>query len=194
MQQMAMTYGGRFLSVDELETTMLNGAATIYDGDDENDNVVHTYASYKRVDAYGWAIQALSLVYAGTTGVDSLMGTVLGDVIHSNAGNDGLNGMSGDDVLFGDAGNDFLNGASGNDTLSGGAGADYYYFAPGYGQDTVVRSIRRRQDRPDFLCLRAQPAPGLRPIHAGRRQYPHRPGRRRYADAVQFHQDEPGER
>lgn len=153
MQQMAMTYGGRFLSVDELETTMLNGAATIYDGDDENDNVVHTYASYKRVDAYGWAIQALSLVYAGTTGVDSLMGTVLGDVIHSNAGNDGLNGMSGDDVLFGDAGNDFLNGASGNDTLSGGAGADYYYFAPGYGQDTVADFVQSDGDRIDLTSF-----------------------------------------
>ncbi len=153
MQQLAMTYGGRFLSVAELKSTMLAGAATIYDGDDENDNVANTNAFYKRVDAYGWAGQALSLIYNGTTGTDSLMGTVLGDVIHGNSGNDGLNGMAGDDVLFGDAGNDFLNGSSGSDTLSGGSGADTYYFSFGYGRDTVADFVHSDGDKIDFTAF-----------------------------------------
>jgi Ca2+-binding RTX toxin-like protein len=138
MQQLAMGLSGHFLSTSQLKQDMINGSVSIFDGDDENDNVANSFASYRRVDALGWGNQILNDLFAGTTGADTLAGTVVGDAIHGNAGNDALNGLGGDDTLFGDAGSDFLNGSTGNDLLTGGTGADTFFYAPGYAGDTVA--------------------------------------------------------
>src|SRR5262245_6905953 len=133
MQQLALWTTGHFLSVGQLKNDMIAGSATIFDGDDENDNVANTFASYHRVDALGWANAILNDLYAGTTGNDTLNGTSVADTIHGNSGNDIIKGNDGNDSLFGDAGNDWLSGGVGNDTLTGGPGSDTFFYAAGFG-------------------------------------------------------------
>ena len=129
MQQLALQVSGHFLSVSQLKLDMINGSATIFDGDDENDNVANSFAVYHRVDALGWGSQVLSDLFAGTTGNDTLNGTAAGDTIHGNSGDDTLNGNGSDDTLLGDVGNDTLNGGVGNNTIDGGSGLDTAVFA-----------------------------------------------------------------
>src|SRR5205823_5157586 len=50
MQQLALQVSGHFLSVSQLKQDMVNGSTSIYDGDDENDNVANTNTNYNRVD------------------------------------------------------------------------------------------------------------------------------------------------
>ena len=129
MQQLALQVSGHFLSVSQLKLDMINGAATIFDGDDENDNVANSFAVYRRVDALGWGIQVLSDLFAGTTGNDALNGTAAGDTIRGNDGDDALNGNGGNDTLLGDTGDDTLNGGVGSNTIDGGSGFDTAVFA-----------------------------------------------------------------
>ncbi len=56
MQDLADTYLGRRLSVNEMLSIMQSTGATINDGDDENDNVTNTGASFKRVDVQAMAL------------------------------------------------------------------------------------------------------------------------------------------
>lgn len=65
---------------------------------------------------------AQSLVIAGTTGNDSLVG---------GSGNDTLAGGAGNDTLIGGAGNDGLDGGPGADLMDGGAGNDTYIVTTG---------------------------------------------------------------
>ena len=64
---LALQVSGHFLSVSQLKADMLAGAATIFDGDDENDNVNNTFANYHRVDALGWGIAVLNTLVPGAT-------------------------------------------------------------------------------------------------------------------------------
>jgi hypothetical protein len=63
-QQLAMSQLGRRLTLEEFRSLLTNTGATIFDGDDENDDVTNTNAFYKRVDAMalGDAIYQLSSV------------------------------------------------------------------------------------------------------------------------------------
>ena len=45
---------------------------------------------------------------------------------------------AGDDTIYGFDLSDFLDGGAGNDRLEGLGGNDTYYFAPGYGSDTIL--------------------------------------------------------
>jgi hypothetical protein len=72
----------------------------------------------------------------GTTGPDTLVGTVDDDVINGLSGNDTIDGGDGNDLIFGGSGVDNLSGGNGNDTFvedtvssagevfNGGAGTD----------------------------------------------------------------------
>ncbi|MGB1251928.1 MAG: S8 family peptidase, partial [Candidatus Promineifilaceae bacterium] len=62
MQQLAHQELGRFLNLGEIRSLLITTGVTIYDGDDENDNVTNTNISYKRVDvlALGEAILAMA--------------------------------------------------------------------------------------------------------------------------------------
>jgi Ca2+-binding RTX toxin-like protein/20S proteasome alpha/beta subunit len=162
MQQLALWATGHFLSVSQLKQDMIAGSVTIFDGDDENDNVANTFASYHRVDAWGWANQIVNDVYAGTTGNDTLHGTSVADAIHGNLGNDtiwgndgndSLFGDAGDDTLFGGAGNDYLDGGTGNDTLTGGPGSDTFHFAPGCAADTITDFSHAEGDKIDLTAF-----------------------------------------
>jgi Ca2+-binding RTX toxin-like protein len=118
---------------------MIAGSVTIYDGDDEDDNVSNTLTAYHRVDAVGWATEVLADLFAGTAGADRLNGTVTADTIHGDLGNDTLNGNDGDDTLDGNAGNDTLGGGAGADTMAGG-GVNYSYFPDNVGDRVVETS------------------------------------------------------
>jgi large repetitive protein len=76
----------------------------------------------------------------GTSGNDTMTGTVDNDSITGDTGDDVLNGAGGidtihgdegDDTIDGDAGNDTIWGDSGADDLSGGAGDDVFRYAAG---------------------------------------------------------------
>ncbi|MDP1662082.1 MAG: S8 family serine peptidase [Phycisphaerales bacterium] len=54
-QEMSMTMLGRRLSVTEFRTIITTSATTVIDGDDENDNVANTGASYPLVNALAMA-------------------------------------------------------------------------------------------------------------------------------------------
>ncbi|NET00249.1 MAG: tandem-95 repeat protein [Sphaerospermopsis sp. SIO1G1] len=58
--------------------------------------------------------------------------TILGTIV-----NDVIDGLGGDDIIEGDQGNDTLNGGSGNDTLIGSAGIDTFRFEANNGQDII---------------------------------------------------------
>lgn len=55
--------------------------------------------------------------YIGGSGLDSVQGNDLDNIIHGNAGNDLIRGNNGDDVLNGGLGNDLLVGGLGKDTF-----------------------------------------------------------------------------
>jgi hypothetical protein len=63
----------------------------------------------------------------GTSGADSLVGGVAGELLFGLDGNDTLRGQDGNDSVSGDLGNDYLFGGLKNDTLMGGDGSDRLY-------------------------------------------------------------------
>jgi Ca2+-binding RTX toxin-like protein len=76
--------------------------------------------------------------YQGTSGDNTINGTVYADIIYGNDGNDYLNGGAGNDYLNGGAGNDVLDGSldsTGLDTFAGGTGDDVYGV---YNSATVI--------------------------------------------------------
>jgi Ca2+-binding RTX toxin-like protein len=129
MQQLAVRTNGHLMSVDDLRSTMASSAATIFDGDNENDNVLNTNSNYLRVDALAWGGAILDKLFAGTAGHDTLTGTVVGDTIHGQGGNDTLDGGTGADTTAGGAGNDVYYVDNGSDQVieSAGEGNDTVY-------------------------------------------------------------------
>ncbi|WP_441238275.1 FG-GAP-like repeat-containing protein [Bradyrhizobium sp. 930_D9_N1_4] len=104
-----------------------------------NDNRGLVFQAGAAGDVAGSIADAVTTPYLiaanGTTGNDTLTGTIVGDRIVGLDGNDTINGLDGDDylvggtgndALFGDAGNDRLDGSEGSDTMVGGAGNDTY--------------------------------------------------------------------
>ena len=83
-QEAALEYLGRKLSVDELSGIITDNADTIYDGDDENDNVINTNSYYKRINFEKSlkAIEDMSSNYGlvATVGTDDISQLDLGFV------------------------------------------------------------------------------------------------------------------
>ena len=77
---------------------------------------------------FGGAAQALTQVFEGGAGNDSLHAGLAGSL---------LSGGGGDDALVGGEGGDFLAGDTGNDTIETGAGANVIAFNAGGGTDVV---------------------------------------------------------
>lgn len=72
-----------------------------------------------------------NLLINGTSGPDSLSGSIGNDTIYGLGGDDSLESGDGDDDLYGGPGDDRLEGGKGFDNLDGGDGDDYaaYYSA-----------------------------------------------------------------
>jgi Ca2+-binding RTX toxin-like protein len=96
----------------------------------EGANIGGRMAGVQRVqfaDGSVWTMDDLkAIVFAGTTGNDSINGTWQADTVSGGTGHDQLMGLGGNDRLDGGAGDDTLSGGSGRDTLIGGAGNDRY--------------------------------------------------------------------
>jgi Ca2+-binding RTX toxin-like protein len=67
----------------------------------------------------------------GTSGNDTLNGTVLHDQIAGGDGNDTITGLGGNDKLYGSGGNDTITPGDGGDRVEGGTGADTYIYTSG---------------------------------------------------------------
>jgi len=110
----------------------------------------HNLTGIEFADGTVWSVaQAVERALAGTTGNDSITGTINADTIDGGAGNDTvygragsdtLNGSTGADNLYGEAGNDVFDGGAGNDFLQGAAGNDTYLFGKGDGQDIIFNA------------------------------------------------------
>jgi Ca2+-binding RTX toxin-like protein len=87
----------------------------------------------KFADGSSWTMDDLkALVFAGTTGNDSVRGTWQADTLAAGAGNDTLYGHGGNDAIDGGAGSNWIDGGSGNDTILGGHdGNDALYGGDG---------------------------------------------------------------
>lgn len=73
----------------------------------------------------------------GGAGNDTVRGNESVDWLEGNVGDDALYGGTDDDFLLGGDGADLLAGDNGNDDLRGGQGHDVYFFAQGFGIDTI---------------------------------------------------------
>jgi len=67
LQDAAMTFGGRLLSADEVASFIISNAAAVFDGDDEDDNVVNTFVTYPRLDVHA-ALLAVRTFFVGSGG------------------------------------------------------------------------------------------------------------------------------
>ncbi len=76
----------------------------------------------------------------GSEGNDRMLGKGRGDTLNGFGSVDELSGQGGADKLFGGSEEDNLIGGPGNDVLSGGEGIDQYFFALGWGKDSITES------------------------------------------------------
>ena len=102
--------------------------------DDGNGNAVITTSAGNTITLTGVAaadLDASNFVFdtRGTSGNDTIDGSVLDDVIVGFAGDDSLTGRAGEDLII---------GGEGNDSMTGGAGADTFMFGAGHGNDTIT--------------------------------------------------------
>lgn len=90
-----------------------------------------------------------SLIVAGGSGDDRIIGTDNDEMVFGDSGKDQLLTGDSDDVVFGGSGDDYVNGGNGNDVIDGGSGNDFidggagddtYFFNPGYGNDSIMDS------------------------------------------------------
>ncbi|AUS99237.1 hypothetical protein CLI64_01855 [Nostoc sp. CENA543] len=80
MQEAAMQFGGRLLSPSEVVQIMRSTADTIFDGDDENDNVANTNVSYPRLNIYK-AVQEIQRRFQQTAPSGDPNGTIQGAIL-----------------------------------------------------------------------------------------------------------------
>ncbi len=96
----------------------------------------------------------------GSEGYDYMYGKGRGDTLNGFGGFDGLYGQGGADKLFGGPDVDHLIGGPGNDALSGGEDYDHYYFASGWGKDSITDSIASSRN----MVIFQDPANGHTPV------------------------------
>jgi Ca2+-binding RTX toxin-like protein len=155
-QQLALTALGRRLTFDEVRSLLKSTGDSILDGDDENDQVLNTGLTFKRVDMMALAEAIIQLpplishsvtvvanqavtgrdfgfsssaVVQGLSADDLIVGSQGGEVIRGGAGADDIDGGAGDDLIYGESGNDRLRPGVGDDIVDGGDGIDTVVFA-----------------------------------------------------------------
>jgi subtilisin family serine protease len=140
LQDAATRFGGRRLATEEILDILRTSADLIFDGDDEDDSVVNTNTTYRRINVYN-AVETLYQRLVGTQEQDkekdslrsnnTIWGSSGDDTLFGSAGDDRLLGRGGNDVLYGERGNDVLKGGAGNDVLFGGGGDDTLHAGKG---------------------------------------------------------------
>lgn len=87
---------------------------------------------------------AAGMVFTGTAGGDTIVGTQFADVIACGGGDDTVRGRGGNDVIKCGSGDDRIDGGAGNDRISGGPGRDRFSgekgddkLSGGTGKDTL---------------------------------------------------------
>lgn len=149
MQQAALEFGDRLLKPDEIADILQDTADTIFDGDDEDDNVDNTQLEYRRLNTYAAVSRVkekLEQEFLGSDDADLIEGTRGDDKILTLRGNDTLKGSHGNDTLIGSGGNDRLFGSYGYDILTGGRGSDRFIIASPQQQRDRLRDFNPDQD------------------------------------------------
>jgi Ca2+-binding RTX toxin-like protein len=150
-QQIAFEKLGRKLTVAEFRQLLDATSIVIKDGDDENDNVVNTGASYPRIDLLNLAKSVTNFSggsininggvsntggggiftpnISGTQILTHLVTLVAGQTAtDKNFGSQRdlsvISGTNSPDNIYGTSGNDTIDGLAGNDYLNGGLGND----------------------------------------------------------------------
>ncbi|MBX9458279.1 MAG: M10 family metallopeptidase C-terminal domain-containing protein [Rhizobium sp.] len=139
--------------------------ATIWDGGGRDTYDLSAYKSDVTIDLAPGGFSKFSDKQLSDLGGGPNNGNARGNIfnalIHNNdrrsliedakggSGNDTIGGNTGQNRLYGNGGDDLLYGLAGDDLLVGGGGADRFYFAAGYGKDTV----RDFQDGADLIYL-----------------------------------------
>jgi subtilisin family serine protease len=95
-QQLAEQELGRRLTPDEFAQLLFDTGDTIFDGDDEQDNVVNTNANYRRVDVYALATAIVEL--GGGGGTNPPPSDIAGDA--STGANLAIGASAGSDLGF----------------------------------------------------------------------------------------------
>lgn len=68
VQETAMEFGRRSLSPDEVADILISSADTVFDGDDEDDNVINTEINYPRLNIYSAVVQTADITGLKLTG------------------------------------------------------------------------------------------------------------------------------
>jgi Ca2+-binding RTX toxin-like protein len=87
------------------------------------------------------------------SGIENVTGGQADDVLQGDGVANRLDGQGGNDWICGGAGDDFIIGGSGDDTLCGEAGNDTFWFADGFGRDTVLENDGEGTDTMDFTAV-----------------------------------------
>ena len=122
---------------DLIDLGALDGVMQFNDmsiADDTNGNAVITTSAGNTITLTGVStsdLDASNFLFDtwGTSGNDTIDGSVVDDTIA---------GYGGDDSLTGRAGDDLISGGEGNDSLTGGTGTDTFVFGTGHGNDTIT--------------------------------------------------------
>lgn len=149
MQQAALEFGGRLLTPEEIADLIQSTADTIFDGDDEDDNVENTQLEYPRLNTYEAVLavqEAVQIVLTGTAGADLIEGVNFPERLLGYGGDDELRGNYGDDTLIGGPGDDLLFGGPGQNFLVGGEGSDRLVMAAPSGEFDRLRDFEIGSD------------------------------------------------
>ena len=88
LQEAAFQFGGRLLSPDEIVEILRSTADIIFDGDDEDDNVINTEISYPRINIYNAVVEIRNrfqgIAPPSGNGVGDPNGTITGAFIGPN--------------------------------------------------------------------------------------------------------------
>ena len=81
LQEAALEFGGRLLSTEEVVEILLDTADSIFDGDDEDDNVVNTNISYSRLNVYAAVVEVWNRFANVIDGNGTIAGAVAGPIL-----------------------------------------------------------------------------------------------------------------
>lgn len=146
MQEAALEFGGRLLSPSEVQEIIISTADSIFDGDDEDDNVDNTNQSYLRLNVYE-AVKEIQRRFTGnapppvTGGSGDSNGTIAGAFLGP--------------VLDGSPVAPLLGaiGVDGNSTEVGDRDVDIFRFEVSSGGDVTIEVSSHTQNPDNFDSL-----------------------------------------